>query len=81
MHSLQIDKITSIENLNHPNDYHIYFNGGCITFNPTNGPLRFWYCDTLVILVKIEDVWILRSKISDLRNNNKEFTWELNYGT
>lgn len=80
MHSLQIDKITNIENCNHPNDHQIYFDGGCITFNPANGPLRFWYCNELVILVTSNDIDVLRDKLVKLRNNNKEFSWELNYG-
>lgn len=80
MHSLQIDKITNIENCNHPNDHQIYFDGGCITFNPANGPLRFWYLGELVILVFSNDVYVLRDKLIKLHNPNEEFTWELNYG-
>lgn len=80
-HSLQIDKITSIENLNHPNDFHIYFRGGCLTFNASNGPLRFWYYGQLVVLASSNDVAILKERLREMsENRNAEFSWEMNYG-
>lgn len=67
MHSLEINRIVAIENLNHSNDFHIIFEGGQVTFNPANGPLRFWYPDgfaqELIVLQSSEDVAELREKL------------------
>lgn len=35
MASLTVDRITSVENLNHPKDYYFYFNEGYFVWNPT----------------------------------------------
>jgi len=80
MHSLTINKITHIENLNYPGDHYIYFDGGHVIFSPTNGPLRFWYENRLVILVVHDDVWELNAKLIAMRNPEVSFTWERNYG-
>ena len=67
MHSLEINRITSIENMNHPNDFYIFFEGGRLTFNAANGPLRFWYPDgsaqELIQLESNEDVFQLRERL------------------
>lgn len=33
MASLTVDRITSVENLNHPDDYYFYFNNGYFVWN------------------------------------------------
>lgn len=62
-HSITIDKITHVENLNHRHDFHIYFVGGCITFNAANGPLRFWHDGELISLETEEDIQNLKDQI------------------
>jgi hypothetical protein len=60
---MEIHKILSIENLNHPNDFHIIFEGGRLTFNAANGPLRFWYDGELISIESNEDVEKLREQL------------------
>lgn len=60
MHSLTINKITSVENLNHPQDFTINFEGGSITFNASNGPLKFWYDGDLVCIYDERDMQVFR---------------------
>lgn len=62
-HSMTIDEITHIENLNHPHDFYIYFTGGSITFNAANGPLRFWNDGELICLENEEDIHKLKERV------------------
>ena len=62
-HSITIDNNTHIENLNHLHDFHIYFSGGCITFNEANGPLRFWHGGELVCIETEEDIHKLKEQL------------------
>jgi len=75
-HSMTINKITNISSINHPDDTEIEFDGGSITFNPSQGPLKFWYIGELVVLNDDRDVVLLRHKLEELRNPYVKFTWD-----
>lgn len=70
MHSLTIEEIYSIEHLNHPHDWYIYFRGGYLVFNAANGPLRFWYKGDLVCIENEDDIQRLMKTYMD-----EDFYW------
>lgn len=61
--SLTIDKIIKIENINHSDDHVIFFRGGSITFNPTEGPVSFWHQDDLIVLNNLHDLVRLKTRL------------------
>jgi ribosomal protein L6P/L9E len=76
-HSLTIDKIISIENINHPHDFQVNFEGGSVTYNATNGPLRFWYENDLVCIESEADMKLFKNVFDEKKfRQNVGSTWE-----
>lgn len=71
MTTIHLIAISSIENINHRDDWYIYHPGGYIVFCEKQcSPLRFWYQGQCVELKTTEDVKYLREVYA-----SKSFCW------
>lgn len=65
---IALDRIEAIENINHPDDYFIYFRGGQIVWNVLNGPITFSYRGESVTLTDQASVLALKQKVQHHMN-------------
>jgi hypothetical protein len=49
--TFEFAKLLSVENINHPDDFYFYFQGGHVVWNASHDPsFRFWYNGELVVI-------------------------------